>query len=216
MSAPLVEIEQKLYTAVLCDSLDAVGLRDQAMREYLRPVHSHCVLAGWARTIQCEDVFELHENPYDKEIDAVDSILPDEVVVVSTNRSIRNAPWGELLSTAAKARGARGAIVDGFVRDVRKTEQIGFPVFASGIKPLDSAGRGEVVACNVPVVCGEVTVNPGDLVVADFDGIVVVPRASVEKVLAIAFDKVAKENRTRDDLAQGTLLRTVFNRYGVL
>ena len=216
MAAALVDIEQILYTAVVSDSLDQLGLREQAMREYLRPVHSHCVCAGWARTIQCEDVYELKANPYEKEIQAVDSILAGEVVIVSTHRSTRNAPWGELLSTAAKARGARGAIVDGFVRDVRKTEQIGFPVFASGIKPLDSAGRGEVVAYNVPVVCGEVTVHPGDLIFADFDGIMVVPRAAVDDVLQLAFDKVSKENRSREELERGAYLRDVFNKFGVL
>jgi len=209
-------IEEHLYTAVICDSLDQLGAREQAMREYLRPVHSGFRMAGWARTILCRDVYELSENPYEKEIEAVDSILPDEVVVVATQRSIRNAPWGELLSTAAKARGGRGAVVDGLVRDVKLIEQLGFPVFAAGIKPLDSAGRGIVEQYNVPVDCGGVLVHPGDLVVADYDGIVVAPRKLCAETIRLASDKVSRENNTRRELRAGALLRDVYARYGVL
>jgi 4-hydroxy-4-methyl-2-oxoglutarate aldolase len=209
-------IEQHLYTAVVSDSLDQIGLRDQAISEYLRPAHRHCSFAGWARTIACVDVFTLTDNPYEREIEAVDSILPDEVVVVSTGKSKRNAPWGELLSTAAKARGARGAVVDGLIRDVRKIEQIGFPVFAAGIKPVDSNGRGIVTDYNVPVDCGDVRVVPGDLVFADFDGVIVIPRDKVDEVVRLATDKVSRENSSRADLARGAYLRDVYNKYGVL
>src|SRR5437763_12766311 len=110
--------EQNLYTAVVSDALDQLGVRNQAMREYLRPVHSRCTCAGWARTISCSDVYHIPPEPYSLEIEAVDSLQPGEVVVIGTGKSTRNAPWGELLSTAAKARGARGAVVDGLVRDV--------------------------------------------------------------------------------------------------
>ncbi len=208
--------EQNLYTAVVSDSLDQLGVRHQAMREYLRPVHSKCKFAGWARTISCSDIYHIPENPYDTEIAAVDSFLPGEVGVVGTQKSIRNAPWGELLSTAAKARGARGAVVDGLIRDINKMEELGFPVFASGIKPVDSMGRGIVTAYNVPVECGEVIVNPGDFVFADFDGVVVVPANMVKQVLDLAYDKVTRENNSRAELMKGAYLRDVYNKYGVL
>ena len=209
-------IETNLYTAVLSDSLDELGVRSQAMREYLRPIHAGCRFAGWAHTIGCKDLFEIVPDPYGTEIDAVDSILPDEVVVVSTGRSIRNAPWGELLSTASVARGARGAVIDGLVRDVRKIEVLGFPVFASGIKPVDSMGRGIVISNDQPIECGEVQVTPGDLVVADFDGIVVVPKDLVARVIQMAADKALREDGSRADLSKGAYLRDVFNKYGVL
>jgi regulator of RNase E activity RraA len=150
------------------------------------------------------------------EIEAVDSLQPGEVAVVGTQKSVRNAPWGELLSTAARARGARGAVVDGLVRDVRKIEELGFPVFASGIKPVDSSGRGVVTAYNVPVECGDVIVDPGDFVFADFDGVVVVPKDMVVVVLRLAADKVSRENSSRAELMNGAYLRNVFDRYGVL
>ena len=208
--------ETKLYTAVVADALDQIGVRNQAMREYLRPVYPCKAICGWARTIACSDVYHVPMEPYAMEIEAIDSILPDEVVVVSTQQSKRNAPWGELLSTAAKARGARGAVIDGLVRDVKKIEELGFPVLAAGIKPVDSMGRGIVTGYNVPVECGEVLVNPGDLVFADWDGVIVVPRASVEEVMRLALDKATREDSSRAELMGGAYLRDVFKRHGVL
>jgi 4-hydroxy-4-methyl-2-oxoglutarate aldolase len=209
-------VETKLYTAVVSDALDSLGIRNQAMREYLRPVSPGRAFCGWARTIACSDVYHIPDEPYAMEIEAIDSILPGELVVVSTQQSQRNAPWGELLSTAARARGARGAVIDGLVRDVRKIEELGFPVHAAGIKPVDSMGRGIVTAYNVPVECGEVLVNPGDLVFADFDGVVVIPQANVEEVLRLALDKATRENSSRAELMKGAYLRDVFEKYGVL
>ena len=209
-------IEKNLYTAVIADSLDEMGLREQAMRETLRPLSPDLVFAGWARTISCMDVYHTGGNPYDIEIEAVDSLLPGEIVVVATGDSRRNAPWGELLSTAALGRGARGAVIDGLVRDVRKIQALGFPVFATGIKPVDSRGRGVVVDYNVPVGCGGVVVTPGDLVVADFDGVVVIPADAVNEAVQRATEKVARENDSRAELMSGNLLRDVYRKYGVL
>jgi 4-hydroxy-4-methyl-2-oxoglutarate aldolase len=208
--------EEHLYTAVVSDSLDQMGIRHQAMREYLRPLFPACKFAGWARTIACSDVYYISEDPYDLEIEAMDSILPGEVVIVSTQHSLRNAPWGELMSTAATARKARGAVIDGLVRDVKKIEQLGFPVMAAGIKPVDSIGRGIVTGYNVPVACGEVTVHPGDFVFADYDGVVVVPREKTVEALTLARDKVIRENKSREELLRGAYLRDVYNKYGVL
>jgi 4-hydroxy-4-methyl-2-oxoglutarate aldolase len=187
--------EKNLYTAVVSDSMDQLGLRHQAMREYLRPVYRACKVAGWARTISCSDLYHIPPDPYAIEIEAVDSLLPGEVAVVGTQKSIRNAPWGELLSTASRARGARGAIIDGLVRDVQKIEELGFPVFAAGIKPVDSMGRG---------------------LVTSYNGVVVVPRNAVNEVIELASEKVSRENSSRAELMKGAYLRDVFEKYGVL
>ena len=208
--------EDNLYTAVVSDSLDQLGIRHQAMREYLRPVHPKCKFAGWARTIACSDIYHIPQDPYAIEIEAVDSLLPGEAAVVGTQNSQRNAPWGELLSTAAKTRGARGAVIDGLVRDTRKIAELGFPVFASGIKPVDSMGRGIVTAYNIPVEAGGVIVHPGDFVFADEDGIVVIPKDRVTEVIALAADKVRREDGSRAELMKGAYLRDVFAKFGVL
>lgn len=216
-AALLDHIAAHLYTAVLSDSLDSLGYRRQVMRESIRPVHSrYQVVAGFAHTIAFVDSDEILPNPFDAEIAAVDAIPEGAMVVISTGNSIQNAPWGELLSTAAVARGAHGAVMDGFVRDVKLIEELGFPVFATGMKPVDSNGRGLLTAWNEPVICGEVTVQPGDLVVADFDGIVVVPAALIEATLAKANEKVAGENLSREELRKGAYLRDVYAKYGIL
>lgn len=213
----LDHITQNLYTAVISDSLDSLGYRRQVMREYIRPVHSkYQVIAGYAHTIAFVDSDEILPNPFDAEIEAVDAILPDSIVVIATGNSIQNAPWGELLSTASVARGARGAVMDGFVRDVKMIEELGFPVFATGMKPLDSNGRGLLTSYNKPIVCGEVEVNPGDLIVADFDGIVVIPTALIEATIERANAKVTGENNSRAELQKGAYLRDVYKKYGVL
>ncbi len=211
-----VHVEANLYTAVVADSLDELGYHDQAMNEFVRPLFPACRFAGWARTISCVDIFHVPENTYAKEIEAVDSLLSGEVAVVSTAGSKRNAPWGELLSTAARARGARGAVIDGLVRDVKKIEELGFPVFAAGIKPVDSRGRGVVIDCNVPVDCGGVLVSPGDLVFADYDGVVVIPAEVLPDAIRLATEKVTRENHTREELLRGAYLRDVYEKYGVL
>jgi regulator of RNase E activity RraA len=209
-------IEKNLYTAVISDALDDMGIRDRAMRENLRPVSPDLVFAGWARTVLCMDLHYDHPDPYGKEIEALDSVLPGEVVVVGTGGSTRNAPWGELLSTAAMARGARGAVIDGLIRDVKKILSLGFPVFAAGMKPVDSRGRGIVVDYNVPAECGGVTVHPGDLIVADYDGVLAVPASAVQEAVKRASDKVTRENHTRAELMKGAYLRGVYEKYGVL
>ena len=141
---------------------------------------------------------------------------PDDVAVFGCGGSTRIAPWGELLSTAAKARGAAGCLTDGYVRDVRQIRQMGFPVFHGGIAPLDSKGRGKVAEIDVPIECGGVRVMPGDLVVGDADGVIVVPRAVEADVLDRAFAKVRGENRTREELERGAKLADVFARHGIL
>ncbi|HEV2495061.1 MAG TPA: RraA family protein [Terriglobia bacterium] len=209
-------IERTLYTAVVADSLDELGEHDRAMREYLRPLFPECTFLGRARTIMCMDLSYVPEDPYGSEIEAVDSIQPGEVVVVATQESTQNAPWGELLSTAARARGARGAVVDGLVRDVKKIQQLGFPVFAAGIKPVDSKGRGLVVDYNVPVRCGGILVQPGDLVFADYDGIITIPAVILDETIRLASEKVSRENHSREELMDGAYLADVYKRYGVL
>lgn len=209
-------IEKNLYTAVLSDALDDLGYRDRAMREWIRPISPDTVITGWARTVLCMDVHYIPAEPYALEIEALDSTLPGEVVVVGTGESKRNAPWGELLSTAAQARGARGAVIDGLIRDVKKILKLGFPVFATGMKPVDSKGRGIVVDYSVPVESGGVLVHPGDLIVGDFDGVVAIPSGIVDQVIKIATEKVNRENSSRAELMRGAYLRDVYEKYGVL
>ncbi|MEP7206048.1 MAG: RraA family protein [Casimicrobiaceae bacterium] len=214
----LAQLQSRLYAAVLSDVLDEVGLRNQAMTPHIRPLDDSLVLVGFARTGLFREVFHVadDENPYDLEIRIIDDLKPGDVVVFGCGGSSRIAPWGELLTTASRARGASGAVMDGFVRDIRGIRAARFPVFHGGIAPLDSKGRGKLAVIDVPIECGGVAVSAGDLVFGDADGVVVVPRHAEEEVLARALAKVDNENRTRDELRQGARLQEVFDRYKVL
>ena len=155
-------------------------------------------------------------NPYALEIKLIDDLKPGEVAVLACGGSQRIAPWGGMLSTAARARGAAGCVTDGFVRDIKVIRRLGLPTFHAGIAPLDSKGRGEIRAIDVPVICAGVRVEPGDLVVGDADGVVVVPKAREAEVLALAFDKINREDSSMVELQNGAYLRDVYARYGVL
>ncbi len=209
-------MEEQLYAAVISDALDAAGFRGQALQHTIRPLLPETVVVGRAMPVLCMDVYEIPDEPYQQEIAAVDSLKQDDVLVCSTNGSTRICFWGELLSTAARVRGARGAVIDGFIRDVRKIMEMRFPIFTTGISPIDSNGRGEVVAYNVTIECGGVTVNPGDIVFGDADGVVIIPQAIEMKIITAALQKVKSENSTRDALREGATLREVYDKYGIL
>jgi regulator of RNase E activity RraA len=214
----LKAIREKLYVAVVSDVLDSLGHFNQAMSAGIRPLDDSLVLAGYARTGLYQDIYHIAkgENPYELEIALIDDLAADDVAVFACGASGRIAPWGELLSTASRARGAAGCVTDGLTRDIRAIREMKFPVFHGGIGPLDSKGRGKASQIDVPVVCAGVRIEPGDLVFGDADGVVVIPAAIEDQVLAGAFEKVSGEDKTRQDLARGVKLREVFERYGVL
>lgn len=212
-------VRRRLYSAVLSDVLDGLGYMDQAMRPFVRPLDEDSILFGRARTGLYMSRYHVEpgHNPYAVEIALVDSLEVGDVAVFACNGPTeRIAPWGELLSTAAQVRGAAGCVTDGLVRDVRGIKAMGFPCFHGGIGPLDSKGRGEMMAKDVPVVCGGVRVEPGDLVFGDVDGVVVLPKAVAEEALRLAFEKVEGEDKTRQALLDGKSLKDVFEEFGIL
>lgn len=216
----LKSISPSLYTAAICDILDEFGYRSQAMHQRLRPLlpdMRNCGFIGRARTFKWIEVdYVDQENPYGLEIEAMDALNEGDVVVHSTDYKGSNAPWGELMSTIAKRKGVAGCVCDSQVRDCIKIIDMNFPVFYAGIRPLDSKGRGLLTEYDVPVDSGGVLVNPGDLIMADFDGIVVVPRSIEKEVIERAIEKVHAENLSRAELLQGRSLKEVYDKYGVL
>lgn len=207
-----------LFAALLSDVLDGMGHWRQALPARIRPLDDALLMIGRARTAAFLEVYGHFEgdNPYELEIALVDGLRPGDIAVFACGTSGRVAPWGELLSTAARARGAVGALMDGAVRDVRAIRAMGFPVFHGGIAPLDSKGRARVAAIDVPIECGGVAVSPGDLIVGDADGVVVVPRALEADALRRAAAKLVGERDTLRELQEGQLLAEVFARHGVL
>jgi len=209
-------MRDRLYASVISDVIDSLGARHQGMRADIRPIYEGAVVVGRAYPVLTADVYKLVDDPYGPEIEAVDSLKPNDVMVVCTQRSTRTCFWGELLSTAARARGARGIVIDGYTRDVAQIIKMKFPTFATGIYMVDSAGRSIVLDHNCPVDCGGVLVNPGDIIFGDIDGVVVIPRELEKEVIPLALEKVSKENQVREELLKGSLLRDAYNKYKVL
>ena len=208
-----------LSAAILSDVMDSLGLQRRAMKPFVRPLDDGHVMVGRARTGLYMPAYALREgeNPYEVEIALVDDLRPGEVVVLACNGPTeRIAPWGELLSTASVARKAAGCVTDGLVRDVRQIREMNFPVFQGGIGPLDTKGRARMVDRDVRVECGGVSIDPGDIVFGDVDGVVVIPRSHEHAVLGKAMEKVTGENHTRDALRTGEPLASVFKRFGIL
>ncbi|MGN8552143.1 UNVERIFIED_CONTAM: RraA family protein [Microbacterium sp. SLM126] len=208
-------LANETYSAVFSDICDRLGLRHQALSPGLLPTSSRRVLIGWARTARSAPVHGTPERPYGPEIDFVDSLNAGDVAVLTTSGSSA-ACWGELFSTAAIGRGARGVVTDGLVRDGAKLAELAFPVFARGSHPTDCFGRLSIFESGTPIEIGGLTVAEGDLVVADRDGIVVVPRLRAAEVARLAIEKARTEDSARDLLLQGGYLREVWERYGVL
>ena len=217
MSDAFQEMRSRLYAAVVCDALDALGYHNQSPKVDLLPITGQgTTLVGRCKTTLWMDLAHEDPHPYELELKAVDECKPDDVFVAATGGSMRSAVWGELLTTAAKNGGCVGAIIDGAVRDVAKIEAMDFPVFARGTRLHDSLNRQRVVDIDVTVEVDGVRFSPGDLVVADRDGVVVVPRDVEAEALRRAWDKVDGENTTRDAIRQGMKASAAFRKYGVL
>ena len=215
-AAYLDGIAERLYSSVLADILDDHGYRQQVLDHEVRALYNGAKVAGRAATMLAVEVSKLPENPYDKLMELLDGIIPGEVVVGAAQSRANAAIWGELLSTHTRAKGGRGAVLDGLSRDSWGIAEMKFPVFARGLSPADSKGRLEVIAIRGTIPVAGVSVSNGDLLLADEDGVVVVPRDVEDEVIPLAFEKVAGENVMRDILRKGANLRAVFKEHGIL
>jgi 4-hydroxy-4-methyl-2-oxoglutarate aldolase len=212
----LLERLEALHVSVVSDCLDRVGLRDNVMAPHIRPLVRGWRIAGFAATVSAVEVDAIPADRgewYAGEIRAVDSQQAGDVMVVSTSKG---SYWGELLATASRARGARGFIADCYTRDTEALIEMGYPTFVAGVSAQDSLGRIDVDAVGVDIECGGVRVSHGDLVLADNDGVAVVPAAAADEVITLAEEKLAAEDVVREKLAQGLSVREVFAAHGVL
>lgn len=209
-------MRESFYSAVLADALDSLGLRNQSPRVDLRPFTVETVLIGRCKTTLWADMYHDDPRPYELELRGVDSCRPDDVLIAAAGGSVQSALWGELLSTACRNTGCVGAIVDGGVRDIRRMREMNFPVYARARSVYDSLSRQRVIDLDVPVEIAGVRFSPGDLVIADIDGVVVVPQAVEAEAVARAWQKVHTENKVRNDIRAGMKATEVFKKYGVL
>ncbi len=208
-------MRRQLYTALVGDVLDTFDRHWQFLPAQCRPLRPDMIVAGRAMTVHEVDVPpDSSEQPFGLMFEALDSLQPHEVYVAAGG-SPSYALWGELMSTAARARGAAGAVLAGPTRDTRGILAMDFPVFSYGSYAQDQRGRGRVIAHRVPLDIGGVCVRPGDIVFGDIDGVVIVPRQMEEDVINAALEKSRKEKTAKKELAGGRLAAEVFKAYGI-
>jgi 4-hydroxy-4-methyl-2-oxoglutarate aldolase len=218
-ASPLsLELMRKhLSVPLLCDSLDAAGLPNQSPRLALLPMTTPGkLLIGRAKTTLWADMAHEDPRPYELELAAIDSCDREGVIVCAAHGSMRSGIWGDLLTGAAMNRGCAGVIVDGAIRDLSKIKSMGFAVFARGTCPYDSRDRQRVIDYDVRIELGGVNVEPGDIIAADDDGIVVVPQHVEASIIQAAWDKAHAENEVREAVRGGMSATEAFNRFGVL
>jgi 4-hydroxy-4-methyl-2-oxoglutarate aldolase len=208
-------IADTCFSAVFSDVCDQLGARNCTARADIRPVNRPGdVLVGWARTARSVTVEDVPRSPYSSEIDYIDSLGPDDVVVASVGGEA--AFWGELFTSAAVGRGARGAVIDGYVRDQARFADLPFSVHAKGGRPTDSLGRISIAEVDQPITVGGAAVRTGDLVIADVDGVTFVPAELVVEAVDRAFAKATTESRAKQMLLRGSTLAAAWERFRVL
>jgi len=210
-------MEKIFYSAALSDILDALGYPDCAAspQAMIRPLYPEAICAGRVRTLLNAPRKTGRKDPYKLALELMDSLKPGDVTVTTSTKPLETGIMGELSAAAMRYRGARGCLVDGYTRDARKIIRMKFPTFARGASPIDTTDRAAVVKYDCPVIFGGRKVLPGQIVFADLDGIIFIPRRIEEKVIREAIIRVRAETRVREELRAGKKARQVWDKYHV-
>ncbi len=219
-SAELCARYRRLYVPAVCDALYWMGLPEQVLPSYLRPLFADQRIAGLAYTVAGAPIDPpIARDPGIERITSYlrvfENLTPDSLLV-SANPDTLVGHLGELCANSAIAHGCVGAILDGNLRDIEGIKEIGFQVFYRDLSPLNAIGRWEMVAAQVPVTVGDVTIHPGDMVIAEFDGALVVPGADAERVLLKAEEIVGAEELVRSEMQAGESPLSGLERHGYI
>lgn len=223
-------MKEKLYTPVVGDILDQMGYKHQFLPANIRPLaaqvptlpfispqetkDNRLKLAGYACTVLESDVYESQIKPFGYMTEALDDLKPNEIYIATGAHN--SALWGELMTACGKARGASGAIVNGYTRDTPKVIEQNFPVFCTGTWAQDSSVRTYVFQWRCPIEIGQVTIHNRDIVFGDIDGVLIIPHDIACEVLEKALIKANTEMVVRKAIEEGMMVTEAFTRYGVL
>ena len=206
---------RELYTPVVGDILDDLGFTRQFLPQPVQSLREEMKLAGRAMPVVMIDVYGKQKKPFGLLTEALDQLQPGEIYLASGG-DMRCAYWGEILTATAKTRGAAGAVINGFHRDTPKVLEQNWPVFSRGRFAQDSGVRTQVVDYRCPIEVGQVSVQPGDLVFGDLDGVVIVPKKVEAEVIEKALAKARGEKLVRKEIEAGMSSTAAFKKYGIL
>jgi regulator of RNase E activity RraA len=216
LDASLFDIfRTELYTPVVGDILDELGLTHQFLPQPVQPMRTEMKLIGRAMPVLMIDVYGVQEKPFGLLTEALDQLEAGEIYLASGGE-MRCAYWGELLTATARARGAVGAVINGFHRDTPAVLEQNWPVFSRGRFAQDSGVRTKVADYRCVIEVGQVTVHPGDLIFGDMDGVVVIPATREAEVVEKSVEKARGEKRVRRDIEAGLSSTAAFAKYGIL
>ncbi len=208
-------IRRELYTPVVGDILDTLGYYHQFLPQPIRPMTDDMVVAGRAMPVLMMDVYEPQDDPFGLMTQALDDLKSGEVYVAAGAFN-RSANWGEIMTAAAKSRGAAGAVVDGYHRDTPQVLSQQFPVFSRGNFAQDSGPRMKVADFRVTIEVGGIRIQPGDLLFGDVDGVLVIPSEALEETIGKALEKARGEKVFRQEIEGGLSTTEAFRKYGIL
>ena len=215
-TSSICEALSGLTTAIIADALDAIGYRTQCLGPSIRSLGAAGQVSGRVFTAKVEPVSEVPSSPYRLEMAAVDRMSEGDVLVVDGAHHQESAFWGELLSTACVAKGVRGVVMSACCRDINQVKRLDFPVFGIGTCPADSLGRIDVTEIERPIRIDGVKISPGDWILGDSDGVVVIPAGALAEVLVRAEKKQKAESGVRTDLANGMPVSEAFRKHRIL
>jgi regulator of RNase E activity RraA len=215
---------RELFTAVVGDIMDTLGLQNQFLPPQIRPLRDDMMVIGQAMTVLEADVFSaqvensanpLMTKPFGLMFEALDDLKTGEVYIC-TGGSPTYALWGDLMSVRAKQLGAAGAVLDGYSRDTNGILDLNFPTFSFGAYAQDQGPRGKVIDFRVPLEIGGVKINPGDIVFADIDGVCIIPQHTADEVFAKSIEKARGEKLVRKAIESGMSASAAFKKYGIM
>lgn len=215
---------RELFSAVIGDVMDMMGHTRQFLPPRVQPLRDDMVVVGRAMPVlEADDVggeesgraSTLLSQPFGLMLTALDDLKQDEVYIC-TGASPTYALWGELMSTAARNRGAAGAVVNGWSRDTKGILELGFPTFSYGRYAQDQRPRGKVIDFRCTIEIDGVTVAPGDIVFGDLDGVCVVPRSIEVDVFERALEKARGERQVFDAISGGMLAQEAWDKFGIM
>ena len=209
---------KNLTSALLADILDSHGFRQQVLSSKIKPVDRSMIVAGKVMTVLGEDIaFEDPRNttnPYGLLFDALDALQQDEVFLYSGGLA-PYAIWGGLTSVRAMRLKAAGAVINGGIRDTNEISELNFPTFSRQISTLDQKSRGLITDYRCLIEIDGISIQNGDLIFGDYDGVVIVPQHLADEIFEEALDKSSKENHLRNSLVDGMSSKQAYEKYGI-